>query len=166
MPPSPPESKNKYGAMKRDWWLWKFLKTGETRLGRDPITGKIQALKEWWEKIMVRLLPTIEDLWNQLFQDGYATGADVVSTNIDPSSVNVENVHDERNGEDNNDYVGDNCEKYNDANYPPYYPSLDDLDNRLDDLEIKSEHSILVAVVVLMLKILTNHPILGEQKHF
>ncbi|KMT12680.1 hypothetical protein BVRB_4g087790 isoform A [Beta vulgaris subsp. vulgaris] len=84
--------KNKYDWMRRDWQLWKFLKTGETGLGWDPTTGKIKASIEWWEKKIMEkpevkkfrnkgIAPEIEDLWNRLYQDGYATGEHVVSTN-------------------------------------------------------------------------------------
>lgn len=48
--------KNKFDSMKRDWRLWKFLKHGETGLGWDPTTGKLNCSKEWWDmKIKVKL---------------------------------------------------------------------------------------------------------------
>ncbi|XP_057248864.1 uncharacterized protein LOC130590445 [Beta vulgaris subsp. vulgaris] len=78
------------------------------------------------------LLPAIEDLWNQLFQDGYATGANVVSINIDPSSVK----QDERSGGDKNkNNIDEDYEIDTDSIYPSHYPSLDDLDNRLGTLK-------------------------------
>ncbi|CAH1438855.1 unnamed protein product [Lactuca virosa] len=38
--------KNKYDSMKRDRRLWKFLKTGETGLGWNPTTGKLDCSDE------------------------------------------------------------------------------------------------------------------------
>ena len=51
--------KHKYDAMRKDWRAWKHLKTTETGLGWDPISGKIDASHEWWEKkIKVSFLKT------------------------------------------------------------------------------------------------------------
>ena len=37
--------KNKFDSMKKDWRLWKFLKTGETGLGWNAMTEKLDLLK-------------------------------------------------------------------------------------------------------------------------
>lgn len=42
--------KNKYDAMKKDWRLWKYLKIGETGLGWNSTTGKLDCSDEWWER--------------------------------------------------------------------------------------------------------------------
>ncbi|CAH1428643.1 unnamed protein product [Lactuca virosa] len=39
--------KNKYDSMKKDWRIWKFLKTGEPDLGWNPTTGKLDCPDEW-----------------------------------------------------------------------------------------------------------------------
>lgn len=36
--------------MKKDYRLSKFLKRGETGLGWNPSTGKLDCSDEWWEK--------------------------------------------------------------------------------------------------------------------
>lgn len=48
--------KNKYDSMKKDWRLWKFLKTGETSLGWNPTTGKLDCSDEWWDRKLKVLL--------------------------------------------------------------------------------------------------------------
>lgn len=49
--------KNKYDAMKKDWRIWKFLKFGETGLGYNSATGKLNCSQEWWDrKIKVSML--------------------------------------------------------------------------------------------------------------
>jgi len=61
--------KNKFDAMRKDWRLWKFLKFGETSLGWDPITGKLNCSKEWWErKIKVSLfLLLLQFIYNESY---------------------------------------------------------------------------------------------------
>ncbi|KMS95578.1 hypothetical protein BVRB_006960 [Beta vulgaris subsp. vulgaris] len=76
------------------------------------------------------IAPEIEDLWNRLYQDGYATGEHVVSTSIDPSSVIVVNVEDERSGQDNDEGVNENDKSTQDGIYPEYYPDLDNVDSQ------------------------------------
>ena len=44
--------KRKYDAMRKDWCAWKHLKTTETGLGWNPISGKTDASHEWWDKKM------------------------------------------------------------------------------------------------------------------
>ncbi|KAJ8438213.1 LOW QUALITY PROTEIN: hypothetical protein Cgig2_011575 [Carnegiea gigantea] len=41
---------HKYDAMRKDWHAWKHLRTTETGLGWDPISGKIKTSAEWWDK--------------------------------------------------------------------------------------------------------------------
>ena len=43
---------------KNDWRLWKQLKTLETGLGWNPVTGKIEASDEWWLKKIEVSSPT------------------------------------------------------------------------------------------------------------
>ncbi|XP_074302553.1 uncharacterized protein LOC141634198 isoform X2 [Silene latifolia] len=95
--------KNKFDSMRADWYLWKFLKNGETGLGLDPASGRISASDEWWKnKIAAKpdakkfknkpLYPTTEDLYFQIFEGKRATEEGVVAPSMDPSSVNVVNI--------------------------------------------------------------------------
>ncbi|KAK9741559.1 hypothetical protein RND81_03G113300 [Saponaria officinalis] len=106
--------KNKFDSMKADWYLWKFLKNGETGLGWDPTTGRISASDEWWKnKIAAKpdakkfknkpLHPTIEDLYFQIFEGKRATEEGVVAPSMDHSSVNVVNVGGDLNEGDGED---------------------------------------------------------------
>lgn len=65
-----------------------------------------------------------------MYQDGYATGEHVVSTSIDPSSVIVVNVEDERSGQDNDEGVNEKDKSTQDGIYPEYYPDLDNVDSQ------------------------------------
>ncbi|KAL6520473.1 hypothetical protein OROHE_017061 [Orobanche hederae] len=47
---TPKVLKNKFDAMKKDWYLWKWLWHRETGLWRDPISGRTDASDEWWTK--------------------------------------------------------------------------------------------------------------------
>ncbi|KAL2927283.1 hypothetical protein RDABS01_001263 [Bienertia sinuspersici] len=54
--------KHKYDTMRRDYRFWKALKNSETGLGWDPVSGKIGALNEWWQrKIKVQKQPATKD---------------------------------------------------------------------------------------------------------
>ena len=51
--------KKKYDSMKKDWRLWKILKIGETGLGLNTTTGKLDCSDEWWDrklKVLLRYL--------------------------------------------------------------------------------------------------------------
>ncbi|XP_074313642.1 uncharacterized protein LOC141648830 [Silene latifolia] len=102
--------KNKFDSMRTDWYLWKFLKNGETGLGLDPASGRISASDEWWKnKIAAKpdakkfknkpLNPTFEDLYFQIFESKRATEEGVVAPSMDPSSVNVVNVEGDLEGD-------------------------------------------------------------------
>lgn len=90
--------KNKYDSMKKDWRLWKFLKTGETGLGWNPTTGKLDCSYEWWERKLKEkpdakkyrhkgVCPQVEEKWDQLFGDAVATGAGCVAPSANPGFV-------------------------------------------------------------------------------
>lgn len=52
--------KNKYGWMRKEYTLWKSLKNGETGLGWNESTGKLDCSYDWWEnKIKVILYSNI-----------------------------------------------------------------------------------------------------------
>lgn len=137
--------KNKYDYMKKDWRLWKFLKFGETGLGWDPLTGKLNCSDEWWDRKIKEkpeakkfrnksIDPSLEELWNQLFEDSYADGTENVAPSMDPNSVrpakhlivNVEDEDDESGGEDMNHYESGE-DVY--AAYNRYDPRIKDLLN-------------------------------------
>ncbi|CAA0811284.1 Unknown protein [Striga hermonthica] len=103
--------------MKKDWRLWKYLKTGETGLGWDPTTGKLDCSSDWWEKKLKEkpeakkfrnkaIPPSLEEQWDHLFGDTVATGVDCVApaaiheplhnkepVNIDDDEENEGNVN-------------------------------------------------------------------------
>ncbi|KAJ1440764.1 Myb/SANT-like domain [Sesbania bispinosa] len=107
--------KNKFESMKKDWRTWRFLKFGETGLGWDPVTGKLDCSEEWWSRKVKEnrdakkfrnksVDSTLEDLWNQIFEDNYATGANVVAPSMVPDSVNIDvEEGDKESGEEDND---------------------------------------------------------------
>lgn len=93
--------KNKYDSMKKDWRLWKFLKTGETGLGWNSTTGKIDCPDEWWENKLKEkpearkfrhkgVWPLVEEKWDHLFGDAVATGVGCVAPSLNPESVDKE----------------------------------------------------------------------------
>ncbi|KAL2929618.1 L10-interacting MYB domain-containing protein, partial [Bienertia sinuspersici] len=111
---NPSTCKNKYDAMRKDWIKWKALKKSETGLGWDPITGKIDAPREWWtrklkenqefSKFRQRGVSSIhEDHWEFLFGDSCATGDNVYVPSMDPiedqtiedQTIEDENVEEE-----------------------------------------------------------------------
>lgn len=131
--------------MKKDWRLWKFLKFGETGLGWDPLTGKLSCSDEWLDRKIKEkpeakkfrnksIDPSLEELWNQLFEDSYADGTENVAPSMDPNSVrpvkhlivNVADEDDESGGEDMNHYESGK-DVY--AEYNRYDPRIKDLLN-------------------------------------
>ena len=49
--------KSKFDGMKRQFTLWRTLKNGETGLGWDESTGKLNCSDDWWDqKIEVKFL--------------------------------------------------------------------------------------------------------------
>ncbi|KAL4568308.1 hypothetical protein LXL04_023917 [Taraxacum kok-saghyz] len=98
--------KNKYDAMKKDWGLWKFLKTGETGLGWNSTTGKLYCSDEWWDKKLKEkpdakkfrnkgVLPIVEEKWDHLFGDAVATGKACVAPSLDPNHIPISLTEDE-----------------------------------------------------------------------
>ncbi|XP_058767542.1 L10-interacting MYB domain-containing protein-like [Vicia villosa] len=92
--------KNKFDFMKSDWRIWKFLKFGETGLGSFPVTGKLSCSNEWWDRKIKEkpeakkfrnksIDPSIEEYWNQLFDDSYASGEEVVAPSVNPDFVEL-----------------------------------------------------------------------------
>nr|KAJ0205631.1 hypothetical protein LSAT_V11C500233590 [Lactuca sativa] len=103
--------KKKYDSMKKDWRLWKILKIGETGLGLNTTTGKLDCSDEWWDrklKVLLRYLyletrckevPPQRSLftsrrkWDHLFGDVVAIGAGCVSPSLNlefvDKSINV-----------------------------------------------------------------------------
>ncbi|PWA49096.1 myb/SANT-like domain-containing protein [Artemisia annua] len=78
--------KSKFDGMKRQFTLWKTLKNGETGLGWDESTGKLNCSDAWWDKKIeenenckpFRTKPPskeLQDAWYQLFGDSVASGA-------------------------------------------------------------------------------------------
>lgn len=96
--------KNKYDSMKKDWRLWKYLKRGETGLGWNSTTGKLDCSDEWWEKKLKEkpeakkfrfkgLSPLIEERWDHLFGDAVATGESCVAPSLTPEFVDQPGSH-------------------------------------------------------------------------
>ncbi|PNY16990.1 hypothetical protein L195_g013723 [Trifolium pratense] len=143
--------KNKYDAMKRDWRIWRFLKFGETGLGWDPVTGKLSCSDEWWDRKIKEkpeakkfrnkaIDPSLEELWNQLFEDNYADGLENVAPSMDPNcvqpvehvnlNVNVEEEDKGSDREDMNHYESDAENAYAEYNrHDPRYSNLFNNDN-------------------------------------
>ncbi|KAL4564387.1 hypothetical protein LXL04_028451 [Taraxacum kok-saghyz] len=126
--------KNKYDAMKKDWRLWKFLKTGETGLGWNSTTGKLYCSDEWWDQKLKEkpdakkfrnkgVLPIVEEKWDHLFGDVVATGEACVAPSLDPNHIPISVTEDEeiQNTEDGADGV---YREYNE-----YYNRMGSLDN-------------------------------------
>ncbi|KAJ9556644.1 hypothetical protein OSB04_011258 [Centaurea solstitialis] len=85
--------KNKYDAMEKDWRLWKYLKMGETGLGWNSMTGKLDCSDDWWERKLKEkpeakkfrfkgLSPLVEEKWDHLFGDVVATGEGCVAPSL------------------------------------------------------------------------------------
>ncbi|KAK2383299.1 hypothetical protein P8452_38479 [Trifolium repens] len=134
--------KNKFDTMKKDWRIWRFLKFGETGLGWDPVTGKLSCSDDWWDRKIKEkpeaknfrnksVDPSIEEYWNQLFDDNYACGDDVVAPSVDPNSVqpvehvNVEEKDNESGGEDNHHNESDGEHVY--AEYQKHASQVENL---------------------------------------
>ncbi|CAI9283596.1 unnamed protein product [Lactuca saligna] len=99
--------KNKYDSMKKDWRIWKFLKTGEPDLGWNPTTGKLDCPDEWWERKLKEkadakkyrhkgVCPLVEEKWDHLFGD--ATGVICVAPSLNQEfglmrENNIQKVH-------------------------------------------------------------------------
>ncbi|KAJ8449883.1 hypothetical protein Cgig2_029245 [Carnegiea gigantea] len=122
--------KYKYDTMKNDWRLWKQLKTSETGLGWNPVTGKIEALDEWWLKKIEEnkkfhkfrskgVDPFLEEKWDQLFGDSYATEKNVYTPSMEPSQpIILENDEEDESSKDDGNGVEENIEAYNFQNNP------------------------------------------------
>ncbi|KAJ8435426.1 hypothetical protein Cgig2_013924 [Carnegiea gigantea] len=103
--------KYKYDTMKNDWRLWKQLKTSETKL------GKIEASDKWWlKKIEVNKKfhmfrskdadPFLEEKWDQLFGNSYATGKNIYTPLMEPSQpIILENDEEDESSEDDGNGV-------------------------------------------------------------
>ncbi|XP_021761998.1 uncharacterized protein LOC110726791 [Chenopodium quinoa] len=103
--------------MRKDWRLWKNLKQSETGIGWDPKSGKIDATNEWWQRKIkensdfqrFRLRGVnleLEQKWEQLFGDSYATGENVYVPSIDPIedlTIQNENLEEENIDNDGGD---------------------------------------------------------------
>ncbi|KAL2921783.1 histone H3-like centromeric protein CSE4 [Bienertia sinuspersici] len=79
---NPNSCKHKYDAMRKDWRNWKALKTSETGLGWDLISGRIEASNEWWQKKIKEVSTrgvnsVLEEQWEIMFGDSYASGENV-----------------------------------------------------------------------------------------
>ncbi|CAA0826440.1 Unknown protein [Striga hermonthica] len=107
--------------MKKDWRLWKYLKAGETGLGWDPTTGKLDFSDEWWERKVKEkpeakkfrnkaIHPSIEEQWDRLFGDTVATGSALAPSAIYESLNNKEsvNIDDDEDNEGNVNLVDGN----------------------------------------------------------
>ncbi|KAK9056088.1 hypothetical protein SSX86_027176 [Deinandra increscens subsp. villosa] len=92
--------KNKYDSMKKDWRLWKFLKMGETGLGWNPTTGRLDCSNDWWERKLKEkpeskkfrnkgVCPQLEEKWDHLFGDAVATGVSCVAPSLNPEFVDA-----------------------------------------------------------------------------
>ncbi|KAL2907055.1 hypothetical protein RDABS01_005765 [Bienertia sinuspersici] len=83
--------KHKYDTMRKDWRNWKDLKSSETGLGWNPVTGKIDASDELWQRKIK------------------ATGKNAFAASLDPD-INVEehDVEYEDFGEDDARNLGSN----------------------------------------------------------
>ncbi|KAL6548250.1 hypothetical protein OROGR_008671 [Orobanche gracilis] len=90
--------KNKFDSMKKEWRLWKFLKTGETDLGWNSTTGKLNCPDEWWEKKLKEkpkakkyrykgVCPQVEAKWDELFGDAVATRVGCIAPSLDREFV-------------------------------------------------------------------------------
>lgn len=124
--------KNKYGSMKQEYNLWKSLKNGETGLGWNESTGKLDCSNEWWAK-KIKENPLVkkfqnkqpsldlQEAWDQLYGDAVASGVDCVAPSIDPSTLK-EAHHEDENAED------DDVDVY--SVYSQYATHIEDLDNQ------------------------------------
>ncbi|XP_058747077.1 uncharacterized protein LOC131620071 [Vicia villosa] len=89
--------------------------------GWDPITGKLSCSNEWWDRKIKEkpeakkfrnksIDPSIEEYWNQLFDDSYASGEEVVAPSVNSDFVEpVEHFNGgeedkESDGKDNHHY--------------------------------------------------------------
>ncbi|CAH1451215.1 unnamed protein product [Lactuca virosa] len=89
--------KNKYDSMKKDWRLWKIFKKGETGLGWNLTTGKLDCSHEWWDrklkekpdakKYQKGVYPFLEEKWDHLFCDAVATRVGCVAPSLNLESV-------------------------------------------------------------------------------
>ncbi|KAJ9560157.1 hypothetical protein OSB04_005317 [Centaurea solstitialis] len=123
--------KNKYDAMKKDWRLWKYLKRGETGLGWNSTTGKLECSNEWWENKLKEkpeakkfrfkgLSPLLEERWDHLFGDAVATGESCVAPSLTPEFVDqsvsqVEEIENREGGIQDKDGTSDaynGCSQY------------------------------------------------------
>ncbi|PWA34357.1 myb/SANT-like domain-containing protein [Artemisia annua] len=86
--------KSKFDGMKRQFTLWKTLKNGETGLGWDESTGKLNCSDAWWDQKIeenenfkpFRTKPPskeLQDAWYQLFGDSVASGANEMAPGMD-----------------------------------------------------------------------------------
>ncbi|KAL2921732.1 L10-interacting MYB domain-containing protein [Bienertia sinuspersici] len=112
--------KHKYDTMRKDWRNWKDLKSSETGLGWNPVTGKIDASDEWWQRKIKEnpefrkfcqkgVNSTLEERWNNLFGDSYATGKNAFAASLDPDiNVKEHGVEYEDFGEDDARILGSN----------------------------------------------------------
>ncbi|KAL2933663.1 L10-interacting MYB domain-containing protein, partial [Bienertia sinuspersici] len=91
---NPNSCKHKYDAMRKDWRNWMALKTSETGLGWDPISGRIEASNELWQKKIKEnpefrkfwqrgVNSVLEEYWEILFGDSYASGENVYYPTMD-----------------------------------------------------------------------------------
>ncbi|KAL2893661.1 hypothetical protein RDABS01_009570 [Bienertia sinuspersici] len=112
--------KHKYDTMRRDYCLWKALKNSETGLGWDPVSRKIDASNEWWQRKIKEhpeykkfrnkgVTSTLEDHWTKLFRDSVATGENVYVPMMNPiEDLTIENENsEEENVRFDGNYISD-----------------------------------------------------------
>ncbi|GER46566.1 PIF-like orf1 [Striga asiatica] len=123
--------------MKKDWRLWKYLKTRETGLGWDPTTGKLDCSDEWRspkpeaKKFRNKAIhPSVEEQWDRLFGD--TVGSVCVAPSATHKSLNNEepvNIDDDEENEGNVNLVDGNDTYSTYSQYSSRLEGLEQEDN-------------------------------------
>ncbi|KAJ8421445.1 hypothetical protein Cgig2_012091 [Carnegiea gigantea] len=134
--------KHKYDAMRKDWRAWKQLRNTKTGLGWDPLSGKIEATTEWWDKKIKEnqyikkfrdkvVSSLLEEKWEHIYGGTYATGKNVYVPTMEPPLINVE---EQGEGRESEKHIGgqlgeeDNLYMYNLQDNPYFQLVLADED--------------------------------------
>ncbi|KAJ8433897.1 hypothetical protein Cgig2_004619 [Carnegiea gigantea] len=139
--------KHKYDAIRRDWRAWKHLRSRKTGLGWDPISGKIEASAEWWDKKINEnqyvkkfrdkgVSSLLKEKWEYIYGGTYATGENVYVPAMEPPIINVEEQaegHESKNHVEDRLQEEDNLHMYNFKDNPYFRSALADEDQFFTD---------------------------------
>ncbi|KAJ8442705.1 hypothetical protein Cgig2_001798 [Carnegiea gigantea] len=123
--------------MRKDWRACKQLRNIETGLGWDPISEKIEASTEWWDKKIKEnqyvkkfrdkgVSSLLEEKWEHIYGGTYATGGNVYVPTMEPPIINVEEQgegHESKNHMEDRLGEEDNLHIYN-LQDNPYFESI------------------------------------------